>query len=103
MALKYSPTCVHYYIEAKIAVLRSQLTWLFGGISFFAGLALFYCFMNVDFANAQRDDTPVFSLLREKPLAAAVCLFRLCSNDWARGKKIQRTDFCDHPTAQGGQ
>ena len=88
MALKYSPTCVRYYVEAKIAVLRRQLAWLFGDIGFFAEFALFHCFVNMDFANAQRDDTPFFCLLREESLTTAVCLFRFRLNRWAYREKI---------------
>jgi len=46
---------IHYYVEAKVAILRRQLTLLFGDISFFADPALFRRFVNMDFANAQRD------------------------------------------------
>src|SRR3990170_3604129 len=86
--MRYGPTGVYYYVEAKIAVLGRQLTRLFGGINFFANLALFHHFVNVDFTNAQRDYAPLPRLSHEETLVAAVCLFRFCSDRWAYREKV---------------
>ena len=103
MVLEERFAYVYHDIEAKIAVLRRPLSWLFWRVDFFADAALLHCCVNVDFANIQRDNTPSFGLLREKLLPTAICLFWLCSDRWACREKIGRTDLLDEPLLQDAE
>ena len=69
-------------------MLSHQLILINRGIDFFTNTALLYRFVNVNFANTQRDNTPFFRFPCEEPLAAAVCLFRLGSDRWDCREKI---------------